>query len=91
MNKTCGFISSHSNLALNDTKIKRLIREAIEKLIVQDHVTQFISGINLGADLLCADVVLELKANYPRISLEYLPPFGLRNPSGGFIMILIRL
>ena len=44
------------------------------KLIIEEYIkngyTEFISGMALGVDTLCAEIVLELKDKYPDIKLE---------------------
>ena len=43
---------------------------------INDGISHFISGMAEGIDLLCAELVLELKWEYPFISLECAIPFS---------------
>lgn len=52
------------------TRLKQLLREEIERQIVEEGVTHFISGMAIGVDMYAAEIVLELKAKYPQITLE---------------------
>ena len=51
-------------------KLKRLLRKEIERQITEEGVTHFISGMAIGVDMYAAEIVLELKAKYPQITLE---------------------
>lgn len=51
-------------------RLKQLLREEIERQIVEEGVTHFISGMAIGVDMYAAEIVLELKAKYPQITLE---------------------
>lgn len=51
-------------------QLKEVLRQEIERQITENGVSHFISGMALGVDLICAELVLELKAKYPRITLE---------------------
>ncbi len=48
--------------------MKAQLRSEIIKAIENDYTT-FISGMALGFDMICADMVLELKKTYPQIKL----------------------
>lgn len=81
MKKTCAF-TGHRPQSLpfhndeNDARCKRLkslLRTVIEKQIY-DGVTHFISGMALGTDTFAAEIVLELKKQYPNITLEVALP-----------------
>ena len=50
--------------------LKKILRERIEYLITQQNVTYFITGMALGVDLFAAEIVMQLKQNYPHIQLE---------------------
>ncbi|GHU34358.1 hypothetical protein FACS1894105_00990 [Clostridia bacterium] len=50
--------------------LKLSIRCTVENLIVNDGYKRFISGMALGTDIICAEIVLELKMKYPFIALE---------------------
>lgn len=52
------------------TRLKHLLQEEIERQIVEEGVTHFISGMAIGVDMYAAEIVLELKAKYPQITLE---------------------
>lgn len=51
-------------------KLKNILQNEIESLIVKNNVGHFITGMALGIDLICAEIVLELKKKYPAITLE---------------------
>ncbi|MDD3194145.1 MAG: SLOG family protein [Oscillospiraceae bacterium] len=51
-------------------RLKALLREEIRRLITENGVTHFISGMAVGTDLMAAQTVLELKREYPHITLE---------------------
>ena len=50
--------------------LKAKLREQIVELIEQENVRHFISGMALGIDLFAAEIVLDLKTDYPSITLE---------------------
>lgn len=52
------------------TRLKQLLQEEIERQIVEEGVTHFISGMAIGVDMYAAEIVLELKVRYPQITLE---------------------
>ena len=62
----CGFNEEHPVCLRIKSQLKRLIIGVIEK----KNVTRFISGCALGTDLWAAEIVLELKEEYPNITLE---------------------
>lgn len=49
-------------------KMKQIAIEKIEQAILDGYV-YFISGMALGFDMICAEIVLELKKKYPHIKL----------------------
>ena len=51
-------------------ELRLKLKAEIERLITEENVTHFISGMALGVDQICAELVLELKKQYPRITLE---------------------
>ena len=53
---------------------KSKMRYALENLIVENGYENFISGMAMGADMICAEVVLSLKNLYPHIKLECAVP-----------------
>ena len=50
--------------------LKETLKEQIINLIEAENVTHFITGMALGVDLYAAEIVLDLKARYPSITLE---------------------
>lgn len=48
--------------------LKQTLRAEIIRLIEQEGVTHFISGMALGVDIYAAEIVLGLKSNYEGIS-----------------------
>ena len=55
-------------------RMKRMLARKLEELIVAQGATHFISGMAIGVDIICAELVLELKAKYPHITLECAVP-----------------
>ena len=51
-------------------RLKEILKEEIINLIEKEGVTHFITGMALGVDLYAAEIVLDLKACYPNITLE---------------------
>jgi len=49
--------------------LKIALRERLIRLIEGENVRRFISGMAMGIDMICAELVLELKASYPDITL----------------------
>ena len=69
------------------TALKEKLRSLIVKLIEEEGVTHFISGMAQGVDMYAAEIVLELKEKYPQITLECAIPYegrryGGRKPCG---------
>lgn len=50
--------------------LRKLLCEQIIRLIEEECVTHFISGMALGVDIFAAEIVLNLKNSYPNITLE---------------------
>lgn len=50
--------------------LKQTLRNEIIKLIENEGVTHFISGMAIGVDMYAAEIVLGLKASYPVLTLE---------------------
>lgn len=50
--------------------LKQTLRTEIIKLIENEGVTHFITGMAIGVDMYAAEIVLGLKASYPGITLE---------------------
>ena len=74
--KTCAF-TGHRPKSLGYpesdercTALKEKLRSLILKLIEEEGVTHFISGMAQGVDMYAAEIVLDLKARYPSITLE---------------------
>jgi len=76
--RTCCFID-YGNLSAqikNQTPdFKYELREITEQLIKDFHATHFISGMELGFEQSSAEVVNELKVEYPGITLEAVLPY----------------
>jgi len=53
---------------------KSRMRFTVENLIVEKGYKKFISGMAMGADMICAEIVLMLKNIYPYIKLECAVP-----------------
>ena len=76
--KTCAFTGhrpQHLPFGMNENdercvKLKEELKEQIINLIEAEDVTHFITGMALGVDLYAAEIVLDLKARYPSITLE---------------------
>ncbi len=51
-------------------KLRKRIRFIITDLIEKENAAHFISGMALGVDQIAAEIVLELKEQYPQITLE---------------------
>lgn len=76
--KTCAFTGhrpQHLPFGMNEndercTDLKETLKEQIINLIEKEDVTHFITGMALGIDLYAAEIVLDLKARYPSITLE---------------------
>ena len=76
--KSCAFIghqsqslSPHPNEADEFcSALKQELRTQIIRLIEDESVAHFISGMSLGVDLYAAEIVLDLKVAYPDITLE---------------------
>ena len=51
-------------------KLKDALKEAIVRMIEENRVTDFISGMAIGTDIFAAEIVLELKKQYPQLWLE---------------------
>ena len=55
--------------------LKEKLRSLIVKLMEEEGVTHFISGMAQGVDMYAAEIVLELKKQYPQITLECAIPY----------------
>ena len=56
-------------------RLKVLLRAEVERLIGDCGVRHFITGMAIGADLIAAQLVLDLKKQYPEITLESAIPY----------------
>ena len=55
--------------------LKEKLRSLIIRMIEEAGVTHFISGMAQGVDMYAAEIVLELKKQYPQIALECAIPY----------------
>ena len=55
--------------------LKEKLRSLIIRMIEEEGVTHFISGMAQGVDMYAAEIVLELKEKYPQITLECAIPY----------------
>lgn len=51
-------------------KLKQIIKTQLCDLIENEGAINFISGMAIGVDMICAEIVLKLKKEYSHISLE---------------------
>ncbi len=51
-------------------KLKEVLKSTIINAIEKENVCHFISGMAIGIDMICAEIVLDLKIKYPHITLE---------------------
>jgi uncharacterized phage-like protein YoqJ len=80
--KTCCFTGhrpkvfpwGHNESDLRCASLKSKIKFTVENLIVESGYKKFISGMAMGADTICAEIVLSLKNIYPQIKLECAVP-----------------
>lgn len=54
-------------------KLKAILRNEIETLILQG-CEHFITGMALGVDMICGELMLELKQNYPNVKITAAVP-----------------
>ena len=66
----CGYNEEHSACLMIKKQLRRLIVGVMEK----KNVTKFISGMALGTDMWASEIVLDLKDEYPDITLEAAVP-----------------
>ncbi len=67
---SCGYDETHFACL----KIKHQLRRMIKGLIDKKNVTHFISGAALGVDMWAMEIVIDLKNEYPDITLEAAVP-----------------
>lgn len=74
--KTCCFTGhrpqklGYGENSIQCDELKSKLEELIIELIEKEDVTHFISGVALGVDTYAANIVLNLKTQYPDITLE---------------------
>lgn len=74
--KTCCFTGhrpqklGYGENSIQCDELKNRLEELIIELIEKEGVTHFISGVALGVDTYAANIVLNLKTQYPDITLE---------------------
>ena len=74
--KTCCFTGhrpqklGYGKNSIQCDELKSKLEELIIELIEMEAVTHFISGVALGVDTYAANIVLNLKTQYPDITLE---------------------
>ena len=64
------------------TALKEKLRSLIIRMMEEEGVTHFISGMAQGVDMYAAEIVLELKEKYPQITLECAIPYEGRRYGG---------
>ena len=64
------------------TALKEKLRSLIIRMIEEEGVTHFISGMAQGVDMYAAEIVLELKKQHPQITLECAIPYEGRRYGG---------
>lgn len=66
MNKLkCGIVGSQLSSYHSMSKLKLLLNSELVKMIENQSVREFISGMHLGPEMLAAELVLKLKKRYP--------------------------
>ena len=81
-NNTCCFTGhrpkslpwGYNEKDLRCVAFKSKMKYTLENLIVKDGYKKFISGMAMGADMICAEITLSLKLLYPYIELECAVP-----------------
>ncbi len=51
-------------------RLKEKLKSTIINAIENEGVSHFISGMAIGVDMICAEIVLDLKKDYPYVTLE---------------------
>ena len=91
--KTCAFTGhrpkglGYPESAGRCAALKEKLRSLIIRMMEEEGVTHFISGMAQGVDMYAAEIVLELKKQHPQITLECAIPYegrryGGRKPCG---------
>ncbi len=74
----CSFISDLAEFRKEEmkyAKLKERLKKEIEKQLIKNKISHFISGMELGIDMLLAEIIIELKAIYPYITWEVTIPY----------------
>ncbi len=74
----CSFVSDFVEFRKEEiqyTKVKEQLKKEIEKQIIENEVSHFILGMELGIDMLLAEIIIELKTAYPYITWEAAIPY----------------
>ena len=56
-------------------QLKEVLKNQIIQLIEEEGVSYFITDMEVGADMIAAEIVLDLKSRFPKIELECVIPF----------------
>lgn len=56
--------------SIQSEELKEKIEKTIIEIIEKSGATHFVSGMAIGVDMICAEIVLRLKEKYPKITLE---------------------
>lgn len=75
-----GYLPESLPLKMNEkhpdyVKLTELLCQDIERLIMEERVQHFVSGMDIGIDQIAAKIVLKLKEKYPQITLESAIPY----------------
>ena len=76
--KTCAFAGHRPKTLSPDfceadeqfAALKQMLRDQIVRLIEEEGVNYFITGMTLGVGIYAAEIVLDLKSQYPNLKLE---------------------
>ena len=68
-------IWKNRNIEAGVMRLKKLIKDRLIELIEHENVRHFIAGLLIPDDMFPAEIVLELKEDYP-ITLEYVIPYA---------------
>lgn len=87
--KSCCIISNYSqkqcyNFLLDNPyyiELKSKLKERFVYMVEQFHVSQFISGVNLGIEQCAVEALLELKKEYRSIIIECVLPYETQSSS----------
>ena len=80
--KTCAFTGHRPKGLGYSESDERCIHLLIVRMIEEEGVTHFISGMAQGVDLYAAEIVLELKEQYPRLHWNVRFPMSVRRCVG---------